>query len=113
LYETALYKGYLYYKNKVEFLGLVISDKGIETNPNKVMAIDSYPQPRTLKDLRTFLGLAGYYRRFIRDFAKLPKPLSSLLRGEDGRVSKIEPKKKLINMNQDAIEAFIKIKKTH
>ena len=95
-----------FYKKK----GFVISDKGIETNPNKVLAIANYPQPRTLKDLRAFIGLAGYDKRFIGDFANLAKPHSSLLRGEDGRVSKNDSKKKIINMNQDAIEAFNKIK---
>ena len=48
--------------------------------------------------------------RTIRQYAKLAKPLSSILRGEDGRVSKNDSKKKIINMNQDAIEAFGKIK---
>lgn len=77
-----------FYKNKVEFLGFVISDKGIETNPKKVEAIANYPCPKTVKELRAFLGLSGYYRRFIMGYATLAKPLTTLLRGEDGRISK-------------------------
>lgn len=99
-----------FFKNKVEFLGFVISDKGVETNPKKIEAIAKYPLPKTLKHLRSFLGLAGYYRRFIKDFAKMAKPLSSLLRGEDGRVSKRNSAKKFITLDEEAQEAFNKIK---
>jgi len=81
-----------------------------ETNPNKVLAIANYPQPKTVKELRAFLGLSSYYRKFVKDFAKMAKPLSSLLRGEDGRVSKRESAKKLIDLNQEALEAFNKLK---
>jgi len=98
------------FKNKVEFLGFVISDKGIETNPDKVGAIANYPTPKTLKELRSFLGLSGYYRRFIRDYAKLAKPLTTLLRGEDGRVSKGASARKPIQLNNDALKTFHKLK---
>jgi len=75
-----------------------------------VLAIANYPQPKTVKELRAFLGLSSYYRKFVKDFAKMAKPLSSLLRGEDGRVSKRESAKKLIDLNQEALEAFNKLK---
>lgn len=97
-------------KNKVEFLGFVVSDRGIETNPNKVAAIANYPCPKTLRDLRSFLGLSGYYRRFIQNYAKLAKPLTSLLRGEDGHVSKRMSSKKLISLNNEALDSFKKLK---
>jgi len=73
-----------FFNNKVEFLGFVISDMGIETNPPKVEAIANYPCPKTVKELRSFLGLSGYYRRFIMGYAALAKPLTTLLREEDG-----------------------------
>lgn len=97
-------------KRKVEFLGFVVSDKGIETSPTKVQAISDFPIPRTLKELRSFLGLSGYYRRFIPNYAKLAKPLSSLLRGEDGRISRTLSSKKSVSLNREAIEAFKKLK---
>lgn len=75
-----------------------------------MLAIANYPQPKTVKELRAFLGLSSYYRKFVKDFAKMAKPLSSLLRGEDGRVSKRESAKKLIDLNQEALEAFNKLK---
>lgn len=97
-------------KTEVEFLGFIVSAEGIKTNPKKVEAIANFPPPRTLKDLRSFLGMSGYYRRFIRDYAKLAKPLTSLLRGEDGRVSKNSSRKTLISLNRNAMEAFNKLK---
>lgn len=72
----------------IEFLGYVISDKGIKPNENKIEAIHKFPEPQDLKQLRGFLGLVGYYRRFVRDFAKLAKPLTNLLRGEKNPDSK-------------------------
>lgn len=77
-----------FFKTQVEFLGFVISDKGIKTNPNKVLAIAKISSTKVIKELRAFLDLASYYWRFNKDFAKMAKPLSSLLGGEDGRVSK-------------------------
>jgi len=96
-------------KRKVEFLEFVVSDKGIETNPIKVQAISEFPIPKTLNELRSFLGLSGYYRKFIRNYAKLAKPLSSLLRGKDGRISKPLSSKKSVSLSNEAMEAFKKL----
>ena len=81
-------------------------------NPKKVEAIKNFPQPTNLKELRMFLGLSGYYRRFIKDYAKLAKPLTLLLRGEDGhrRISKNESRNFPITFNNDAIKAFETLK---
>lgn len=100
-----------FFKTRVEFLSFVISDKGIETNKKKVEAIANYPPPNTLKQLRSFLGLSGYYRRFIKDYAILAKPLTSLLRGEDGRISKQASNKISIKLDSVAPEKFINIRR--
>lgn len=68
--------------HSVEFLGYIITAKGIKPNEKKIEAIQKYPEPKNLKQLRGFLGVMGYYRRFIKDFAKIAKPLTKLLRGE-------------------------------
>ncbi|KAH8292562.1 hypothetical protein KR044_007527, partial [Drosophila immigrans] len=76
----------------------------------KVKAISDFSIPKSLKELRSFPGLSGYYRRFMRDYAKLAKPLTILLRGEGGRISTTMSEKVQIQPNQEAIEAFNKLK---
>ena len=65
---------------EIEFLGHVLTGDGIKPDAKKVKAIQEWKQPHTQKGLRSFLGLANYYRRFIRNFSKIAKPLSDLLK---------------------------------
>lgn len=95
-----------FFKNEVEFLGFIVAKEGIKTNPKKVAAILKFSYPETLKELRSFLGLSGYYRRFIRGYADIAKPLTSLLRGEDGRVSKLTSSRTKIRLDEPAKTAF-------
>ena len=71
------------FRKKVNYLGHVISNKGTSPNPEKVRAVCDWPRPETLRDLRGFLGLAGYYRRFIQGYANVAAPLQNLLRGHE------------------------------
>ena len=62
----------------VQFLGHIVSSQGIATDPAKTEKVRNWLQPANISDLRAFLGLAGYYRRFIQDFAKKAVPLTEL-----------------------------------
>ena len=63
------------FRTKICYLGHVVSEMGIATDPGKVSAIKEWPVPQTAESLRSFLGLSGYYRRFVDNYAKLAKPL--------------------------------------
>ena len=58
-------------KRSIKFLGHIVSDKGILPDPDRVKAISQLKTPTTVKELRSFLGIAGYYRKFIPKFAKI------------------------------------------
>ncbi|XP_058757747.1 uncharacterized protein LOC131631003 [Vicia villosa] len=65
---------------KVDYLGHIISSAGVTPDPEKIKAILEWPRPRSLTALRGFLGLTGFYRRFVRHYASLAAPLTDLLR---------------------------------
>ncbi|KAJ0003805.1 hypothetical protein NQD34_008903 [Periophthalmus magnuspinnatus] len=70
-----------FFQTSVRYLGHIVSERGVETDPEKIETIKTWPIPTTLKQLRSFLGFAGYYRRFIKDYAIIAKPLNNLTRG--------------------------------
>ena len=67
---------------EVEYLGHIVSQEGIRTDPKKLQAVKEFPLPGNVKTLRSFLGLASYYRRFIPDFARIATPLHALTKKE-------------------------------
>lgn len=70
-----------FFQTSVRYLGHIVSQDGVETDPTKVEALQTWPKPKNLKELRSFLGFAGYYRRFVRDYSKIVKPLTDLTAG--------------------------------
>ena len=68
--------------SEVTYLGHVVSEEGIRTDPDKIKALRSWPTPKSIKDVRKFLGFAGYYRRFCKGFSAIVRPLNDLLFGQ-------------------------------
>ena len=69
-----------FWLDKVAFLGHVISTEGISVDPQKIEAIVNWKPPTNVSEVRSFLGLAGYYRKFVEGFSKIATPLSNLLK---------------------------------
>ena len=67
---------------EVQFLGHVVGIDGIKPDPEKVIKIKDYPEPRNQKELRRFIGMTAYYRKFIKEFSRTAKPLFKLLESE-------------------------------
>ena len=72
-------KKYQFFSTSVLFLGHVLSAEGISANPEKVDKVKTWPVPKTIKEVQSFLGLASYYRRFIPHFAKKAQCLHELV----------------------------------
>ena len=85
-------------QNSVEYLGHIVSKDEVAADPSKLRAIQEWPQPRNVKELGGFLGLTGYYRKFIPDYGKICQPLYNLTK-KDGFV-----------WNNSSTEAFEQLK---
>ena len=67
-----------FFKSETAYLGFTISDKGVQPDPKKVKVIQALSSPRTVREIRSFIGMAGYYRRFIPKFSHVAEPLIAL-----------------------------------
>lgn len=83
-----------FFKSEIKYLGVVVSADGIKTDPDKISAVKNWPLICGVKDLRKFLGFTSYYRKFIKDYAKIAKPLNDLLIGHHTNKKGAKPKKK-------------------
>ena len=86
-------------KKSVKFLGHIVSDKGVTVDPAKVQSVKEFPFPQNKTDVRSFLGLTSYYRKFIKDYASRSKPLVDLTK-----------KKRLFAWTSEAESAFMDLK---
>ncbi|KAL2102866.1 hypothetical protein ACEWY4_002034 [Coilia grayii] len=94
----------LFFQRSVHYLGHVVSQHGVATDPEKVSAVQQWPIPKTVKEVRAFLGFVGYYRRFISGFSCIAAPLHKLLQGTTGT------KMTRIQWTEDCQEAFEQLK---
>ena len=92
-------------KDQIKYLGHIVSKDGIQTDPDKISTVVNWPTPTSVKEVRRFIGFAGFYRRFIKNFSSVARPLHNLLKVPEGQ------KTSQFSWNLDQEEAFIKLKK--
>ena len=88
-----------FFTERVEYLGFIVSQEGVSTDPSKVEAVVNWPQPTSVREVRGFLGLTGWYRVFIMSYAKIASPLTKILK-----------KTNIFEWNNDAQASFEKLK---
>ena len=67
-----------FFKDKIQYLGHVVTKEGISMDPEKIKAIEDWPVLKDVTDVRSFMGITGYYRRFIECFSRIVNPITSL-----------------------------------
>ena len=71
-----------FYRDRIQYLGHIILEEGISLDPEKIESIMNWPMQRNVTDVRSFMGLIGYYRRFIEGFSKVAHMLSLVCKGK-------------------------------
>ena len=94
-----------FFKSKITYLGHIVSEAGIEMDPKKIEAVKNWTLPRTVTDVRSFLGFTNYCRRFIQGYAKVAWPLNVLISGDNAN-----RKKALVKWSPECQSAFDRLK---
>ena len=82
-----------FFRREITYLGHLVSSQGISCDPKKIESVRNWPVPTTINEIRSFLGFVGYYRRFIKSFSKIARPLNDLLVGHESCKKKMGNKK--------------------
>ena len=94
-----------FFKDRISYLGHIVSKDGVETNPKKVQVIQEWPVPKTVYDVRSFLGFTNYYRKFLFRYSRIARPLNELISGENSK-----RKRGPVKWEEKHQEAFDKLK---
>ena len=94
-------------QTEVKFLGHVVDGRGVRPDPDKIAAVQDWRTPTTVREVRAFLGLAGYYRRFVPSFAAVARPLNNLLTGVPNDVKSHQCR---VEWSPDCQQAFLELK---
>ena len=94
-----------FFKSKITYLGHIVSAAGIETDPKKIEVVKTWTTSKTVTDARSFLSFTNHYRRFIRGYAKVVKPLNTLVSGDN-----TNRKKTMVDWTDECQVAFDKLK---
>lgn len=101
-----------FFKDKVKYIGHIVSKDGISPDPDKLEKVINWPRPTTPEEVRRFLGFVGYYRKFVKDFSKKARPLTDLMPAPK-KSSKRKPKKPTVTSwvwDKPQEDAFQKLK---
>ena len=90
-----------FFKSRINYLGHIVSRNGIETDPKKIEAIQKWPRPKTVHDVRSFLGFTNYYRKFLYKYAQKAHPLNQLISGDNAK-----KKYRKVEWNDEHEQAF-------
>ena len=70
------------FKKEIKYLGHIISEDGIAVDPDKISCVKGWPIPKTVSEVQHFVGFTSFYRRFVKDFAKIARPLHLVTQGD-------------------------------
>ena len=98
-----------FFKKRIKYLGHIVSEEGVSTDPKKIEAVLNWPVPSTVYGIRAFLGFVGCYRRFIKDFSKIALPLRKLLVGLESQGKKAV-KHRPVDWGEEEQKAFDMLK---
>ena len=99
------------FMQKVKYVGHIVSEEGIETDPEKVQKVLNWPTPHTPEEIRKFIGFIGYYRKFIPNFSKISKPLTEMMpKTNNSKDKKHKQAKKEFKWGKEQMDAFQHLK---
>ena len=94
-----------FFKKQIHYLGHIVSNNGIETDPKTIEAIVKWPGPHTVHEVRKFLGFTNYYRKFVYKYAQIARPLNKLISSENAK-----KKHKKVEWGNEQEQAFQQLK---